>query len=232
MVNKVIQRVLDEGRTELTDLEASVVLSDYGIPVVETHFASSRDEAVRLAKMMGYPLVMKISSPDILHKTEVGGVITGITSVEGIGKAFEDLIRRARAGYPDARIEGVTLQPQVERGVEVIVGGLRDPIFGAAVMFGLGGIWIELFKDVAYRLAPTTHKKALRMISEIRAYPILRHYRMGESVDLDALADVVVAVGDLLTDHPQISEVDVNPIFARSNGCVGVDAKVILGGSI
>jgi len=212
----------------MPEADAHELLRKYHIPVVRTLIARDPDEASRLfSELGGGPVVLKISSPDILHKTDVGGVRTMVRTADEVVDAFEGIMASVRRLAPDAEIEGVSIQPHVERGVEVIVGGLRDPQFGPVVMFGLGGVWIELFKDVSYRLAPTTREKARRMMMEIRAAPVLRRFRGGVPVDIEGLADIIVAVSRMMAERSDLMEVDVNPIFARRSGAIAVDVKVI-----
>jgi acetyl-CoA synthetase (ADP-forming) len=215
-------------RPVLHEAEAHALLKEYRIPVARTVLAKSGAEASQLfSELGGGPVVLKISSPDILHKTDVGGVRTMVRTADDAADAYEGIMSSVKRLAPKAEIEGITVQPHVERGVEVIVGGLRDPQFGPVVMFGLGGVWIELFKDVSYRLAPTTLEKAKRMMMEIRASPVLKRFRGGEPVDIDTLARIIVSVSELMADREDIMEIDVNPIFARRDGAIAVDVKVI-----
>jgi len=227
MVSHIITRALAEGRTNLTEMESKDILEQAGIPVVETRMATSPEEAAALAGEMGYPVVMKISSMDILHKSDAGGVRTGIGDTDAVGETFDDIMKCAREYDPGARIEGVTVQRQVPRGVEIIIGGTVDPIFEEVVMFGLGGIWIELMKDVSFRLAPTTREEAMNMIKEIKGYPLLRDFRGRAGVDLEAIAETIVKVSHIMRENP-IAELDINPLFAREDGLTCVDARIVL----
>ncbi|MCK4613916.1 MAG: acetate--CoA ligase family protein, partial [Thermoplasmata archaeon] len=163
-IEDIFLRARESGRRELTELESKKVFHSFGIPVVEGEIARTPEEAKQLTGKMGFPVVMKIASPDILHKTDVGGVKTGIKSLDGVEEAFKAIVESVHKKAPDARIEGITVQPMERRGLEVIVGGVRDPIFGNIVMFGLGGILTEVLKDVTFGLAPIIREEAREMI--------------------------------------------------------------------
>ncbi len=227
MVSHIITRALAEGRTNLTEIESKDVLEEADISVVETKMATSTEDAVSLANDMGYPVVMKISSIDILHKSDAKGVRTGIENADSVSETFHDIMRAAREYDPGARIEGVTVQQQVPRGVEIIIGGTVDPIFEEVVMFGLGGVWIELMKDVSFRLAPTTKEEAMNMIREIKGYPLLRDFRGRAGVDMNAIAESIVKVSHIMRENP-IAELDINPLFARTSGVICVDARIVM----
>ena len=226
-IEDIFLRARESGRRELTELESKKVFHSFGIPVVEGEIARTPEEAKQLTGKMGFPVVMKIASPDILHKTDVGGVKTGIKSLDGVEEAFKAIVESVHKKAPDARIEGITVQPMERRGLEVIVGGVRDPIFGNIVMFGLGGILTEVLKDVTFGLAPIIREEAREMIEGIRAKQLLHGYRGGKGVDTEAIADIMVKISELM-EHPEIAEVDANPVFARADGAVCVDARIIL----
>ncbi len=228
VVSEMIQQLKTEKRRELTELEAKSILEEYDIPVVRTELATSQDETVTLAQSMGYPIVLKIASPHILHKVDAGGVKTFLENAEDITNAFEEIIENAKQYDPHAKILGVTVQHQVPRGVEVIVGGLKDPVFGPCVMFGMGGTWVEVMNDVSFRLAPTDPDSAQKMVTEIKAYPLLTRYRGSEGVDIEGIADIIVKVSKLMAENDQICEIDVNPIFARVDSVIAVDARIVL----
>jgi acetyltransferase len=227
-VEKLFRRVTAENRRELTEIEAKTVLEEYEIPVIRTELANNIQDAVKLADECEYPVVLKIASPDILHKVDAGGVKTFIEIPEAVEQAYNDILENAKKYDPQARILGITVQHQVPRGVEVIVGGLMDHVFGPCVMFGMGGTWVEVMNDVSFRLAPTTLKYAKEMISEIHAYPLLTRYRGNEGVDIDKVADVIVKVSNLMSENTNIAEIDVNPIFARVDNVIAVDARIVL----
>lgn len=224
----IIKQVRSQKRIELTEIESKRILKNIAVPIVDTKLAVTEEEAVEFSEAFSYPVVLKIASPDILHKFDAKGVATNITDSEDVIRVFKELKKNALRYNRKARIDGVTVQKLIPRGIEVIVGALNDPIFGPTVMFGMGGIWIELMKDVSFRLAPTTKDSALEMITEIKGYPLLRSYRGGEKVNLPMLADIIVKVSKLIDGYDDISEIDVNPIFARTHDAVAVDARVLL----
>jgi acetyl-CoA synthetase (ADP-forming) len=225
---KIFDQVCSENRRELTELEAKNVLESYNIPVVQTELATTKQEATKLANELGYPVVLKIASPDILHKVDAGGVKTMLKTDSEVSSAFTEIISNAKSYDPTARILGATIQHHIPRGVEVIIGGLKDPVFGPCVMFGMGGTWVEIMNDVSFRLAPTSKKKAKEMTHDIKAYPLLTRYRGLEGVNIDSIADIIVKVSNLMFENDIIAEVDVNPVFARANSSIAVDARIVL----
>ena len=227
-VRQVLDRVKAEGRTSLAPAETKALCDAYGIPVPKEALAVSAQGAARLADQIGYPVVMKIVSPDILHKTEAGGVIVGVKNAGEAAAAYESIMLNARGYKADAAIDGVQIQGMLTGGVEVIVGALTDPSFGKVVAFGLGGILVEILKDVTFRLAPVSRTEALSMIDGIAAAEILRGVRGGDAVDREALAAIIVAVGELVADFPEIQELDLNPVFARKDGATAADVRVLV----
>jgi len=195
-VREIFRAVLGRGRKHLTELESKEVLIAGGIPVVPTRLATSPDEAAIMAEGMGFPVVMKISSPQIVHKSDAGGVKTGIRDQNGVKSAYEEIVNNARRYDPDAQVDGIVVQAMQERGLELIVGGIRDPVFGAAVMFGLGGTWVEVLKDVEFALASPEPERVRELMESIRGAPILKGFRGGKPVDRDALIRVVLAVDE------------------------------------
>lgn len=226
--SELFAKVMSEHRRELTELEAKSVLEEYNIPVVPTELATSAEGAVTLAADFGYPVVLKIASPDILHKVDAGGVKTFLEFDTDVANAYPEIIENAKAYDPDARILGVTVQHQIPRGVEIIVGGLKDPVFGPCVMFGMGGTWVEVMNDVSFRLAPTSLDSAMEMLTEIKAYPLLTRYRGSEGVDIKGIADIIVKISNLMAENEIITEIDANPIFARIDSVIAVDARIVL----
>ncbi|MCY4489052.1 MAG: acetate--CoA ligase family protein [Deltaproteobacteria bacterium] len=224
-VRAVMERVKSEGRTALSPLECSAVLRAYGVPLPREGVAQSAAEAVDLAEDIGFPVVMKIVSEDILHKTEAGGVRVGVTDREQAEQAYRTLIKNARAYKADAVLGGVQIQQQVSAGgVEVIVGAVTDPSFGKVVAFGLGGVLVEVLRDVTFRLAPASRDDALAMLDGVAAAEVLRGVRGGAAVHREALADVIVGVSELVNDFPEIREVDLNPVLADADGATAVDS--------
>lgn len=230
-VAEIINLARNEGRRELLELESKQVLAAWGIPVNRTELAKDLNEAIQLARDIHYPLVIKIASPDILHKSEAKGVKVGIASELELRRAYNELVESARVYNPRAKILGVTIQEYLPPAREVVVGGLQDPSFGATVMFGLGGVWVEVIKDVSFRLAPLSADDAKEMIQEIKGYPVLAGIRGEAPVDLDALVGIIQKVGQLMHEFPGIAELDINPLFAfqSGKGAVAADARMVLG---
>jgi acetyl coenzyme A synthetase (ADP forming)-like protein len=227
-VRAVIDAAKNERRSALTAPEAKRVADAYGIPVPKEGLATSADAAATLAAQIGFPVVLKIVSPQILHKTDAGGVVTGVPSADAARAAYAQIVAAAKAYDPKATIEGVQVQQQVGAALEVIVGAVTDPSFGKLIAFGLGGVLVEVVKDVTFRLAPATRDDALSMLDSIQAAELLKGVRGGEPVDRDALAQLVVAISELVTDFPEISEVDLNPVLARPDGLTAVDVRIVL----
>jgi acyl-CoA synthetase (NDP forming) len=210
----------------LTEHEAKKLLAKYGIPVTKEQLASSADEALAIASHIGEPVAMKISSPDIPHKSDVGGVALNVKR-EFVRTTYDDIISRAKKAVPDANIEGVLVQQMAPPGQEVIVGLKKDPQFGYALMFGLGGIFVEVYRDVSFRVVPIEKKDALMMISEIKGYPVLKGIRGRKPADIDAIADVLIGVSGM-AEKENIVELDINPLVVSENGAVAVDARAMV----
>ncbi|GAA3714812.1 acetate--CoA ligase family protein [Streptomyces tremellae] len=227
-VRAVLDAALAEGRTALTAPEGKAVADAYGIPTPAEALAECSDDAVRLADRIGFPVALKIVSPDILHKTDAGGVRVGLSSAAEVRGAFTSIVSNAKAYAPDARILGVQVQQMVPEGTEVLVGTVTDPTFGKIVAFGLGGVLVEVLRDVTFRLAPASEEDALSMLDGIRAAEVLRGVRGGAAVDRAALAGLIVRVSRLAADFPEIAEVDLNPVFATDSGVMAADVRVIL----
>ncbi|MEX2008990.1 MAG: acetate--CoA ligase family protein, partial [Dongiaceae bacterium] len=227
-VRKVLDRVRGEGRTSLTAPEAKQVCDAYGIPVPGEGIATTAEAAVDLASEIGYPVVLKVVSKDILHKTEAGGVLVGLSDDEAVGRGYNTILKKARAYAPNAHIVGVQVQQMMASGHEVIVGAVTDPSFGKLVAFGLGGILVEVLKDITFRLAPASREDALSMLDGIAAAEILRGVRGAEPVDRAALAGIIVNLSRLVDDFPEIDEVDLNPVFARPDGAIAADIRIIV----
>ncbi|MDO8728037.1 MAG: acetate--CoA ligase family protein [Candidatus Methanoperedens sp.] len=210
----------------LTEHETKKVLSKYGIMVTQESLAKSSDEAFSIASTIGFPVAMKISSPDISHKSDVGGVVLNIKK-EDVKTAFSDMISRIKKAVPGANIEGVLVQQMAPSGHEVIVGLKKDAQFGHALMFGLGGIFVEIYKDVSFRVTPIDKKEALEMISEIKGYPILKGIRGKKPADIDAVAQVLVSVSEM-AQKENIVELDINPLIVGEIGAIAVDARAMV----
>ena len=216
-----------ERREHLTPQEALDVLAAYGIPVAVLRLATSVDAAVEIAAAITYPVVIKIASPDVIHKTDIGGVRVGIASESELRRVHEDMLRRVRAAAPTARVSGVLVQQMViQTGCETIVGMTRDPSFGPLVMFGLGGIFVESLGDVVFRMVPIGEADAVRMTTEIRAARVLDGVRGAPPADRAALAQIIRRIAQLSVDFPAIVELDVNPLLASDTGVLALDARI------
>jgi len=229
-VRKVFADVREEGRLTIGDAEAREIMGAYGIRMPASKLASTADEAVTYAEEIGYPVVMKIASPDILHKTDVGGIKVGLRNATDVRDAFDLLVYRATRFMPDAKVWGCLVQEMVSGAREVIVGMNRDPQFGPLLMFGLGGIYVEVLKDVAFRVAPISRQEALELVREIRSYNLLRGVRGEKPADIDALVDVLLRVSQLVTDFPTIVEMDINPLMVleAGHGALAVDMRLVI----
>jgi acetyl-CoA synthetase (ADP-forming) len=212
----------------LLETEAKAVCTDYGIPVTKIELAKNEVEAVKYAQKIGFPVVLKIVSPDIIHKSDVGGVIVGLKDVGGVRDAYKQIIANVKKHKPNAKIAGILVQEMAPVSTEVIVGAIKDPQFGPAIMFGLGGIFVEVLKDVTFRVAPVAEDEACEMISEVKAFPLLKGYRNMPPADIDAIAKIIVNTSKLVTDHEEIKELDLNPIMVYEHGAKTVDARIIL----
>jgi len=210
----------------LTEHEAKKLLAKYEIAVTKESIAKNADEAYEIASQIGTPVAMKISSPDISHKSDVGGVELNIAAVDA-KETYDKIISRIKIALPDARIEGILVQQMAPPGHEMIVGLKKDAQFGHALMFGLGGIFVEVYKDVSFRVAPIGIKEALDMISEIKGYPILKGIRGRKPADIDAIARVLVSVSEM-AEKENIIELDINPLIAGETGAIAVDARAMI----
>jgi len=211
-------------------VECADILRAYGFTLPASRLCTSAENVVACAEQIGYPVVMKISSPDILHKSDVGGVRVGVASELEVVGAFTSIIESARRKLPNAEVAGVLVQEMVRGGREVILGMTRDAQFGPMIMFGLGGIYVEVLKDVSFRIAPLTRLDAEEMINEIRAVKLLRGMRGQPPADFDALAEGLLRLSQLVTDFPEIVEMDLNPlaVFPKGGGALAMDARLAL----
>jgi len=219
------------GSTELRlilEPEAVQLLSRYGIPYPDHGLAHGVDEAVRIADRLGYPVVLKVVSPDVVHKSAAGGVVTGVEHPIGVRDAYKAIAKSVDEIVPGARFEGALVCEQAPQGLEVIVGGLDDPAFGSTVMFGLGGVEVETYKDVTFRIAPLERRDAEEMLEEIEAYPLLTGARSQPRCDLQALVELLLSVSRLLMEHPEIKELDLNPVRLYERGLLVLDARMMV----
>lgn len=211
--------------------ESKDLISEYGIPVGEYKIVNNEAEAVEFAEKIGYPVVAKLMSPDIVHKTEAGVIKLHLKSADEVKKAYNDVMANAKNYKSDAKIAGVNIQKMAENGVvEIIIGGMRDTNFGGVLMFGLGGIFVEIFKDVSYRVCPISKEEVNKMIRGIKAFPLLDGYRGQPKADIDQLVDTMMKCCNLLMENPEIEELDLNPVimFEKGKGLMVVDARIIL----
>jgi acetyltransferase len=229
-VRELFDRVRQEGRVSIGDAEAWTVLKSYGFTVPKSRLAQTPEEAVEIAQEIGYPVVLKIASPDILHKTDVGGIRLNLRSANDVRDAFDLIVYRSGRYVPGARIWGCQVQEMVSGGREVLLGMSRDPQFGPLVAFGLGGIYVEALKDVSFRVAPFGRREADEMIREIRSYPLLEGVRGEQPADHEAMVDALLRISRLVTDFPEIVELDINPlvVFEEGHGAVAIDMRLVL----
>ncbi len=226
--DRIVKKARQQGRTVLSEVEAKQLLAKGGIPVVKAQLATTSKEATAIAKQMGYPVALKIVSPQITHKSDVGGVKLNLRNAREVSAAFNAIVKAARSADPDATIEGVSVQPMAEPGVEVIAGMTMDAQFGPVLMFGLGGVLVEVLKDVAFRVVPLTARDAKQMIRDIQGFPILEGYRGQAPADLKALERLMLKLSKFVESNPDVAELDLNPVFAYAKGAVAVDARIVL----
>ena len=225
---EILARARQENRAVLTEIEAKQLLTEAGIECTETQLATTEDGAVRLSEEFGYPVVLKVSSVDITHKSDAGGVKVNLKNKVEVENAFDAIMRSCKAAVPTARIEGVSVQRMARPGVEVIMGMTKDPSFGPVIMFGLGGIFVEVLKDVAFRIVPIEKADAEEMINEIKGRKLLEGYRGQEPADVARLQQMLLKLSGFVNTTPEIEEIDMNPVFAYEDGAVVVDARIIL----
>jgi acyl-CoA synthetase (NDP forming) len=225
---RLLSRAEKEGRKNLLETEAKAVCVEYRIPVTKFELAKSEAESVKLAQKIGFPVVLKIVSPDIIHKSDVGGVMVNLKDASGVRDAYRQIMKNVKKHNAKARIVGMLVQEMAPASTEVIVGSTKDPQFGPALMFGLGGIFVEVLKDVTFRIAPVTEEEAREMITEVKAYPLLKGYRNLPSADINAIVRILMSVSKLVTEHQEIKELDLNPIMVYEKGAKTVDARIVL----
>ena len=228
---KIISKAREEDRDFLLEPEAKRLCALYGLPVTRFEVAKSEDEAVEAARRIGFPIVLKVISPQVLHKSDVGGVILNLRDEEGDREAYRRIHYNVQAKVPGAVIEGTIVQEMAPSSTEVIVGAIKDPTFGPTIMFGLGGIFVEILRDVSFRLVPIERVDAEEMIGEIKAYKILEGARGMPKADKEALIEILLKTSEMLMDIPEIKELDLNPIMVYEKGAKIVDARVILEGA-
>jgi acetate---CoA ligase (ADP-forming) subunit beta len=225
---EILAKAAKEKRSLLTEIESKELLKAARIPVVETRLATSKKEAMEIAAKLGFPVVMQIVSPDVVHKSDAGGVKLSIQNATQAGRAYSEILANIKKHYPKAKIVGITVQKMAKQGIEIIIGMTKDAQFGPVIMFGLGGILVEVLKDVSFRIVPMTKRDASEMIAEIKGYPILKGYRGQDPADIPYLEDLIVKVSEFVDKNPEIKELDLNPVFAYKDGAMAVDARIIL----
>jgi acetyl-CoA synthetase (ADP-forming) len=226
-ISEHISSAIKSGKSILTLEEAREIMELWGIPFNKSGFAVTEDEVVSLANEMGYPVVFKVVSPQVVHKTESGGVKLDIDSEDEARKAYREIMKSVKEKVPDAEIEGISVDEMV-KGTELIIGTTVDPQFGHMIMFGIGGIFVEIYEDVSFRLVPITPGDASDMLHEIKGKPLLDGARGRPKVDEKELVSILMKVSELVHEHPDIQEMDLNPLMATEKGVVAVDARMIL----
>ncbi|MHA1214019.1 MAG: acetate--CoA ligase family protein [Candidatus Hodarchaeales archaeon] len=224
---QLFEQALQQKRRFLTVQESKLILEHEGFPVNPTGFGKDLESIVSEANKIGFPVVMKVSSKDIIHKSDVGGVVTGIRSVQDLEEQFRIMEKNIKTKYPKAKIDGYVIE-KMESGIELLIGSTQDPMFGPILAFGLGGIFVEVLKDVVFRLIPIEREDATEMISEIKAAKILDGIRGQPPVNKKALIDLLLQTSDFVNRHPEIDELDLNPVFANDKRVSVVDARIIL----
>ena len=224
----VIASARSQGRRLLNEVEAKDILAEAGIPVVTARLARTRGEAITAAREAGFPVVLKVVSNDITHKSDVGGVKLNLTDADAVAAAFDAILSAAKAAVPTASIDGVSVQKMAAPGVEVIIGMNTDPQFGPVLMFGLGGVLVEVLEDVVFRIIPIAPRDARQMVREIKGFKLLQGYRGQPPSDVAALESLLLKVSSFIDAHPEVAELDLNPVFAYPDGAVAVDARIVL----
>ncbi len=225
---KIIKDVLASGGEIVPPNKVMDIIKSYGISTPSHALAKTLNEALKASKAIGFPVVLKIASSDVLHKSDIGGVAVGVGSEEEVEKRYNEIMNNSIKKVPNALIAGILVQKQVPNTIQVIIGGIRDNQFGPAVMFGLGGIFVELFKDVAFRIAPVTETEALEMMKEIKGYHILSGYRGMKELAISKITKTIVTISELISNIDEIKEVELNPLFVYEKDTIAVDAKIIL----
>ena len=226
-MHKAIEKARSENRN-LLEHECLALLEEYGIAVPRHALVKTAEEALRAAEAIGYPVVLKIVSTDILHKSDVGGVKVGLADADMLRAGFEEILANVAKNAPEAKIEGILLAESLPKGIECIIGMTRDPQLGTALLFGLGGILVEIIEDVSLCLLPVSKAEAENMVHSIKGYKLLAGYRGSEPCDINAIADMIMKVGRLVEENPEIAELDINPLFAAPQGATPVDVRILV----
>jgi len=218
----------EENRGFLLEHEAAEVCLSYQLPLPEADLAANKEEAISIAEKLGYPVVMKVVSPQVLHKSDVGGVRVGIQAREQLVEAYDAIVESVKQHSPEAQIRGQVIAKMAGEGVETIVGLKRDEVFGPVVMFGIGGIFVEVYRDVTFRLCPVGEKEVEDMLREVKGYKLLGGFRGKPKADMDALKKVILAVCALGTENPEVGSVDLNPVLVNGEGALALDTRIVL----
>ena len=226
--DRIIRVAVEQGRIALLEHEAKRICNEYDISTPKFRLALNAIDAVNAAKRLGFPVVLKVVSPDILHKTDAECVIMGLRNESEVRQAFKTILENAKRHNPNARVQRMLVEEMQPPGIEVIVGGIRDPPFGQTLMFGLGGVFVELFEDVSFRVAPISERSAKRMIREVKGYEILKGYRGRAPADEESLVRILLSSSKLMQDHTEISQMDLNPTLVYEKGATAVDARITL----
>jgi acetate---CoA ligase (ADP-forming) len=225
-VQRVVREACERGTDHLAGPEALAVFRAYGIPVLESRVVTTADAAAAVAEELGLPVVLKVESADVVHKSDVGGVVVNLGTAEEVRAEFNAMMARVRAKLPDASLDGALVQPFVRGGRETIIGGTTDPTFGPLLMFGLGGIYVEALQDVSFRVSPVSDEDAREMVRAIRGYKVLEGFRGEPPVDQDTLIEMIQRVSQLMAENPEIEELDINPFLIKEHGGVALDARI------
>ena len=225
---EIVPRARAEGRALLSEVEAKAMLAEFGVAVTDTRLAASVDEAAAIADELGYPIALKVVADEITHKTDVGGVELGIADADELRAAAQRIHAAVAAAAPGVAPAGLSVQPMAAPGTEVILGITQDQQFGPVLMFGLGGVFVEVLKDVAFRVVPLEPRDASEMIREIQGFPVLEGFRGAEPADLAAIERMLLQLSEFAEAHPEVAELDLNPVFARADGAIAVDARIVL----
>ena len=225
---KILENIMASGRKVALPSESLELVKLFGIDIPDYALVKTAEEAVEVSRKIGFPIVLKIASQDALHKSDMGGVVIGIKNIEEVERNYHKVIDNLKRNVQNPRVDGVLIQKQIPEATQVIIGGIYDKQFGPAVMFGLGGVFVELFKDVSFRIAPVTENEALEMIKEIKAYPALSGYRGSKMVDMKQIVKAIIIISELISNISIIKEVELNPLLVYEKNVMAVDARVVL----
>ena len=228
MATDIFEIVKGENLKVLTVYESKKLLEKDGFPVNKFELARTKEEAIQIAQKLGFPLVAKVVSAEIIHKTDIGGIVVGLRDSTEVAEAYDQITAAAHEKASRAKVDGILLEQMVSDGIEIIIGSTIDPVFGRIIMFGLGGVFVEVLEDVSFRLIPLTRYDATEMIEEIKAAKVLEGFRGRPPTDKKAIIDLILQTADFLEAHEEISEFDLNPVFALHDGVRIVDARIIL----